>query len=324
MSSASALILAILGVLGRVVDGDAVDGPGDLAVEERLVVGGIEPGQRARHEGLVELGLAYSSALIVSGLLMTTWSFSSTILPPNDHTSQWHQPLASPTALPSARPPGLPLGGQRLRDLEHAVEIGRPGVEAGFLQRGDAVDDAGAGGTQRNGDPLAVAHAELPADVVPAAVLLIEILGEVGDVDELVRILMGVVVPAIDDIRALADIGGHRRLRTQILPALALDLDLHAGLPGVFLGVLQPQRLVALDELGRPQHAQAGARLGLQVDRRLLRARRPQPRFVPTAAPASRPAPTFSESRLVKSFIASSSPLTGVWLPVRPRSTASD
>src|SRR4030067_1537753 len=48
--------------------------------------------------------LAYSSALMVSGLLMTTLFFSSTILPPCAHTSQCTQELPSPPALPSAKP----------------------------------------------------------------------------------------------------------------------------------------------------------------------------------------------------------------------------
>src|ERR671918_2341807 len=52
---------------------------------------------------------AYFSASTVSGLSITTWSFSSTSLPPCDHTTQVHQALPSPTALPSARPGGWPF-----------------------------------------------------------------------------------------------------------------------------------------------------------------------------------------------------------------------
>src|SRR5262245_21743501 len=52
---------------------------------------------------------AYSSALIVSGLSMTTLPDLSTILPPKAHTTQWHQVLASPVAWPRAKPPGVPL-----------------------------------------------------------------------------------------------------------------------------------------------------------------------------------------------------------------------
>ena len=195
---------------------------------------------------------------------------------------------------------GLALGGQRCA-LQHAVKSVDQASKPASFRGGDAVRRCGPAAPVE-WRSTSVAHAELAADVVPAAILLIEILGGIGDVDELFGILVGIVVPAVDDIRPLADIGGDRRLRTQVLPALALDLHGHAGLLGVFLGVLQPQRLVALDELRRPQHAQAGAGLGLQIDRRLLRARRAQIRADSRAG--SRPAPTFSESRLVKSFIA--------------------
>src|SRR5437660_8327018 len=58
---------------------------------------------------LSESCLAYSSALTVSGELMTTLSFLSTTLPPCAHRHQCTQQLASPVAWPSAMPPGLPL-----------------------------------------------------------------------------------------------------------------------------------------------------------------------------------------------------------------------
>src|SRR6266480_3211728 len=62
------------------------------------------PGTKVRY-----ISLPSSSALKVSGLLMTTWFFSSPILPPNAHTSQWHQEFSSPVALPSANPGGVPF-----------------------------------------------------------------------------------------------------------------------------------------------------------------------------------------------------------------------
>src|SRR5450830_601058 len=51
--------------------------------------------------------LAYSSAARVSAELMATAPFLSTSLPPCDHSSQCAQLLASPTALPSAKPTGV-------------------------------------------------------------------------------------------------------------------------------------------------------------------------------------------------------------------------
>src|SRR4051812_24115831 len=52
--------------------------------------------------------LPYSSAFSVSGLSITTLLFASTSLPPCDHISQLHH-RPSPVALPSAKPPGVPL-----------------------------------------------------------------------------------------------------------------------------------------------------------------------------------------------------------------------
>src|SRR6185295_6440949 len=52
---------------------------------------------------------AYSSIRIVSLLLIATLLCSSTNLPPKAQSSQWHHPLASPVALPSANPGGVPL-----------------------------------------------------------------------------------------------------------------------------------------------------------------------------------------------------------------------
>src|SRR6266436_3205207 len=53
--------------------------------------------------------LAYSSAAMVSGELMTTLFLSSTILPPWDQMSQCVHELASPVAWPSAKPGGVPF-----------------------------------------------------------------------------------------------------------------------------------------------------------------------------------------------------------------------
>src|ERR1700682_261191 len=52
--------------------------------------------------------LEYSSAAMVSGLLMTTLFFPSTSLAPCAHSSQNVQ-LESPVALPSAKPDGVPF-----------------------------------------------------------------------------------------------------------------------------------------------------------------------------------------------------------------------
>src|SRR3954470_2529466 len=64
---------------------------------------------------------AYSSIRAVSLLLMATLLCSSTNLPPKAQSSQWHQPLASPVALPSAKPGGVPLALRRSE--EHTSEL---------------------------------------------------------------------------------------------------------------------------------------------------------------------------------------------------------
>src|SRR4051812_18824590 len=52
--------------------------------------------------------LPYSRARAVSGLSITTLLLASTSLPPCDQISQLHH-RPSPVALPSAKPPGVPL-----------------------------------------------------------------------------------------------------------------------------------------------------------------------------------------------------------------------
>src|SRR5439155_4944117 len=69
----------------------------------------------------------YSSALIVSGLSMTTLLSLSTSFPPNDQTSHWHQVLPSPVALPSAIPAGVPFSFSALHSLR------KPSVSFGKL-----------------------------------------------------------------------------------------------------------------------------------------------------------------------------------------------
>src|SRR4249920_2846099 len=72
---------------------------------------------------------AYSSALIVSGLSITTLLSLSTSLPPNAHTSHWHQVLPSPVALPSANPGGVPFSFSALHSLR------KPSVSFGKLSK---------------------------------------------------------------------------------------------------------------------------------------------------------------------------------------------
>jgi hypothetical protein len=76
--------------------------------------------------------LAYSSALIVSGLSMTTLLFLSTSLPPCDQSSQWHH-RPSPVALPSAKPAGVPFSFMALSSFRKpSVSFGKLSKPAAF------------------------------------------------------------------------------------------------------------------------------------------------------------------------------------------------
>src|SRR5215216_6038100 len=70
---------------------------------------------------------------MVSGLSLTTVLFSSTSLPPNDHTSQLHHVLPSPVALPSANPGGVPFSFIALQSFRKpSVSLGSASKPAAF------------------------------------------------------------------------------------------------------------------------------------------------------------------------------------------------
>ena len=94
-----------------------------------------------------------------------------------------------------------------------------------------------------------------------AAVAAGEIRRDIGHIEELVGILEWVVEPDQHDVRPCAHIGGDRRLRPDVLPALLVDAHLDARGVGEFLGVGEPGILVALHERRPAQHAQGGALL---------------------------------------------------------------
>ena len=79
----------LLVLLGGVVERNAVGRQRHLAREEGAVVVDVEPAFRARNEGVVERLGVVRWPRSVSGLLIATTPFSSTILPPWLHSSQW-------------------------------------------------------------------------------------------------------------------------------------------------------------------------------------------------------------------------------------------
>jgi hypothetical protein len=204
--------------------------------------------------------------------------------------------------LPSAKPAGWLVLLQPLAELQEAVEVARDGVEAGLVHPGLAVDDAAGRGAERHRDPAAVVLglAVLLGEVVPAAVLLAEVGRHVRQVDALGGELVRVVGPGVDDVGTAADVGRDRRLRPQVAPGLGVDPHRDAVLLAELLGVLEEQRLVALHELGRAQHAQGGTLLDREAGRLdvgCLDLRAGRPAEPSTEAPASAPTPALIVSR---------------------------
>ena len=77
--------------------------------------------------------LAYSSALMVSGLSIVTLLFLSTIAPPKAQINHCVQP-ESPVALPNARPPGVPLSFMALNSFRKpSVSFGKALKPAAFM-----------------------------------------------------------------------------------------------------------------------------------------------------------------------------------------------
>ena len=95
---------------------------------------------------------AYFSAAAVSFELMTTRLCSSTILAPWAHSAQWVQALASPTALPSANPQGVPFFFSAWHNLRN------PCVSFGTLSKPAALIMLSRYTRQppRNPDPMAI------------------------------------------------------------------------------------------------------------------------------------------------------------------------
>jgi hypothetical protein len=151
---------------------------------------------------------------------------------------------------------------QGLAEFQEARGILRKLAEAGFLDPGVAVDDGVADAGDRQADELAVAGGVTLRAVIPATIFVAEVFAEVADVEQLVRILVGIVEPDQHQVRAGADIRRHGGLRADVFPAFLVDADFDARGLGEFLGVGEPGILVTLDE-GRPaQHAQRRALLG--------------------------------------------------------------
>ena len=173
--------------------------------------------------------LTYSSALTVSGELRMTLSFLSTRLPPCAHSAQCSQVLASPEAWPSAKPDGVLFFFSALQSSRKRRGVLREFLEARLLHRGDAVVHQAAGGRDRNADPFVAGLAVGLGGRRPAAVLLAEVIGDIGQVDALRREQVRQRIEAPHHVEALAGVGDDRGLRLDVLERFVRDDDVDAG-----------------------------------------------------------------------------------------------
>ena len=211
-----------------------------------------------------------------------------------------HQPVApavpSPVALPSAKPPGVPLAFSAWHHLQEAGGVLREAVEAGRLQHALAVDHHRARGAQRPGRSTSCRPAAgRPARRIPAAVLLAEI-ARPGRSRRAASRGTGCASSLVDRMMSGtgAGVGGHRGLGPHVLPAFVVDAHLDAGLGGELLAVLHVQRRCRPARSGssaaraawRPFRACSCMRLRM---RRRARTRRRRCRSVAAAATPAEP-----------------------------------
>jgi hypothetical protein len=110
-------------------------------------------------------------------------------------------------------------------------------LEAGGVYGADTVVESADRAALRQHYPPVAKHAVFARDGIPAAVFGAEVFGQISHVEELLGEFERVVVGAHDDVRAGADIGRDRRLRTNVIPAFGVKADFDAGLFHELLGV---------------------------------------------------------------------------------------
>ncbi len=134
-------------------------------------------------------------------------------------------------------------------------------VETDGLHNRFAIHQRSAAGAERQADPgiALVALAVFLGQEQPAAVTFAEIVGDIGEFDQLVGIDMRRIGKADDDVGTGAAVRRHRGLLVDVLPADEIDLDLDAHFCGEFRGIGAEHVFVGVHKPHRPQHAQARA-----------------------------------------------------------------
>ena len=145
------LQLGILRRLRRVVHRDAVRGEEQLAVEERLVVVGIEPRQRAGNERIVELLRVLERGDRLGAVDDDVVLGIDQLAAVRPHEPMRPARVAGRVAEGEARRRALRL--QRLAQLQEAREVARHRVEARRLDGALAIDDRIAGGAHHDRAP---------------------------------------------------------------------------------------------------------------------------------------------------------------------------
>ncbi len=169
--------------------------------------------------------------------------------------------VAVPDRIAECKARGLPRLLQFLAKIQIPGVIVRNTVEAGGLDKRFAIDQGTCGCAERQPDPCiaGMSFAVLLGQEHPAAIALAEVVGDVGQFDQLVGVDVGSVRETHDDVGAGTAVRRHGGLLVDVLPTDEIDLDLDTGLFGEFRRIGAEHILIRLHEPHGAQHAQAGA-----------------------------------------------------------------
>ena len=148
---------------------------------------------------------------------------------------------------------------QRLEHFQKAVHVFGEAGEACCFQHALAVDHDGAAGTQRHAYPLFAVRAQIGfARGIPAAVFVAQVGAQVGHIDQLVRVEVGVVIGRQNNVSACTGVGGHRGFGAYVFPALGVDPHFDAGFFSELFHIHHVRVELALHKTAPSQHAQLG------------------------------------------------------------------